>query len=55
MTPEEREKSVPSILLQPEEIAEAVVMFVEDDSMAGRVMIWQEGEPWQIVPLDAPY
>jgi hypothetical protein len=31
------------------------VMFVEDDSMAGRVMIWQEGEPWQIVPLDAPY
>jgi NAD(P)-dependent dehydrogenase (short-subunit alcohol dehydrogenase family) len=55
MTPEERERLVPSVLLQPEEIAEAVVMFVEDDSMAGRVMIWQEGEPWQIVPLDAPY
>ena len=55
MTPEEHEKSVPPVLLQPEEIAEAVVMFVEDDSMAGRVMIWQEGEPWQIVPPDAPY
>jgi NAD(P)-dependent dehydrogenase (short-subunit alcohol dehydrogenase family) len=55
MTPEEREKLVPSVLLQPEEIAEAVVMFVEDDTMAGCVMIWQEGEPWQIVPLDAPY
>ena len=55
MTPEERERLVPPVLLQPEEIAEAVVMFVEDDSMAGRVMIWQEGEPWQIVPLDAPY
>ena len=55
MTPEEREKQVPPVLLQPEEIAEAVVMFVEDDSMTGRVMIWQEGEPWQIIPLDAPY
>lgn len=54
MTPEEREK-VPPVLLQPEEIAEAVVMFVEDDSMAGRVMIWREGSPWQIVPVEAPY
>ena len=55
MTPEESEKSVPSVLLKPEEIAEAVVMFVQDDSMAGRVMIWPEGEPWRIVPPDAPY
>jgi NAD(P)-dependent dehydrogenase (short-subunit alcohol dehydrogenase family) len=55
MTPEARERLVPPVLLQPEEIAEAVAMFVEDDSMAGRVMIWQEGEPWQIVPLDAPH
>ena len=54
MTPEEREKLVPPVLLQPEEIAEAVAMFVEDETMAGRVMIWEEGEPWQIVPLDAP-
>jgi NAD(P)-dependent dehydrogenase (short-subunit alcohol dehydrogenase family) len=35
MTPEGREKSVPPVLLQPEEIAEAVVMFVEDDSITG--------------------
>ena len=55
MTSQERQELVPPVLLQPEEIAEAVVMFVEDESMAGRVMIWQEGEPWQIVPLDAPY
>jgi NAD(P)-dependent dehydrogenase (short-subunit alcohol dehydrogenase family) len=55
MTPEERERFVPSVLLRPEEIAEAVVMFVEDGSMMGRVMIWQEGEPWQIVSPDAPY
>jgi NAD(P)-dependent dehydrogenase (short-subunit alcohol dehydrogenase family) len=55
MTPEEREKWVPPVLLRPEEIAEAVVMFVEDETMTGRVMIWHEGEPWQIVPSDAPY
>jgi NAD(P)-dependent dehydrogenase (short-subunit alcohol dehydrogenase family) len=54
MTPEEREM-VPPVLLQPEEIAEAVAMCVEDETMAGRVIIWKEGEPWQIVPLDAPY
>jgi hypothetical protein len=30
-------------------------MFAKDETMAGRVMIWREGEPWQIVPLDAPY
>ena len=44
MTPEEREK-LPPVPLRAEEIAEAVVMFVEDEEMAGRVMIWQEGEP----------
>jgi hypothetical protein len=54
MTPEERERLVPPILLQPEEIAEAVAMFIEDEAMAGRVMIWEEGEPWKIVPIDAP-
>jgi hypothetical protein len=30
-------------------------MFVEDELMAGGVIIWKEGEPWQIVPLDVPY
>ena len=55
MIPEEREKLIPPVLLQPKEIAEAVAMFVEDETMAERVMIWKEGEPWQIVPLDAPY
>ena len=44
MTPRERNELVPPVLLEPEEIADAVVMFVEDDSMAGRVMIWQEGD-----------
>jgi NAD(P)-dependent dehydrogenase (short-subunit alcohol dehydrogenase family) len=55
MTPEEREKLVPPVLLQPEEIADAVVMFVKDETMAGRVLIWKEGTPWRIVSVDAPY
>jgi len=55
MTPRERKELVPPVLLQPEEIADAVVMFVEDESMVGRVMIWEEGKPWRVVPLDAPY
>jgi NAD(P)-dependent dehydrogenase (short-subunit alcohol dehydrogenase family) len=55
MTPQERKELVPPVLLAPEEIAEAIVMFIEDESMAGRIMIWEEGTPWQIVPLDAPY
>jgi NAD(P)-dependent dehydrogenase (short-subunit alcohol dehydrogenase family) len=54
MTPEEREV-LPSVLLRPEEIAEAVVMFVEDESMVGRIMIWREGSSWQIVPVETPY
>ena len=55
MTPREREEIVPPVLLAPEEIAGAIVMFIENEPMAGRVMIWEEGTPWQIVPLDAPY
>jgi NAD(P)-dependent dehydrogenase (short-subunit alcohol dehydrogenase family) len=54
MTPEERQ-DLPPVLLSPEQIAEAVAMFVEDDSMAGRVMVWREGSPWRIVPVDAPF
>jgi NAD(P)-dependent dehydrogenase (short-subunit alcohol dehydrogenase family) len=55
MTPQEREELIPPVLLTPEDIADAIVMFIEDESMSGRVMIWKEGTPWQIVPLDAPY
>lgn len=58
MTPEEIEQlSVPPppVLIQPEEIADAVVMFIQDDILAGRVMVWPDGEPCQLVPVDARY
>lgn len=56
MTPEEKaalDYPPPAVLIQPEEIAEAVLMFVRDDRLAGRVMIWPDGQPWRLVPLDA--
>jgi NAD(P)-dependent dehydrogenase (short-subunit alcohol dehydrogenase family) len=55
MTPEERVRALAAPILQPEEIAEAVFMLVENEELAGRVLIWREGEPWQLIPVDAPY
>ena len=51
MTPEERAE-VPDALTAPEEIAEAVARFIEEDTHAGRVLVvWNDGPPW-LVPLD---
>jgi hypothetical protein len=45
-----RTKEYPS-----EQIADAVLMFVREDSLAGRVMVWPDGEPWRLVPVEALY
>jgi NAD(P)-dependent dehydrogenase (short-subunit alcohol dehydrogenase family) len=45
----------PAVLIQPEEIADAVMMFVRDDTLAGRVMVWPDDEPQRLVPVDDPY
>lgn len=45
----------PSVLIQSEEITELVMMFVQDENLAGRVVVWPDGEPWQLVPNDALY
>lgn len=42
-------------LIQPEEIAGAVVMFVQDEALAGRVMVWPDGGPRRLVPVDVAY
>lgn len=58
MSQEEREAQSfppPPVLIQPEEIAEAVMMFIRDETLAGRVMIWPDEEPRRLVPLDAQY
>jgi NAD(P)-dependent dehydrogenase (short-subunit alcohol dehydrogenase family) len=51
MTPEERAE-VPERLTSPEEIAEAVARFVEDDTHAGRVLVvWSDAPAW-LIPLE---
>jgi hypothetical protein len=36
-------------------VRQPVVMFTKDETMAGRVMIWPEGEVRHMVPLRPPY
>jgi NAD(P)-dependent dehydrogenase (short-subunit alcohol dehydrogenase family) len=50
MSREERAQ-VPGELTPPEEIAAAVTRFVEDDAMAGRVLLWWSGEEPRLVPV----
>jgi NAD(P)-dependent dehydrogenase (short-subunit alcohol dehydrogenase family) len=45
----------PQTLIQPGEIAEAVMMFVRADTLAGRVMVWPDGETWRLIPVDSRY
>lgn len=53
LSPEERAE-VPPELTPPEEIAEAVVQLIEDDSLAGRVLVYRTGEPPNLVPVSTP-
>ena len=58
MTVEERmaqSMPPPAVLIQPEEIADAVVMFIRDDALAGRVMIRPDDGPQRLVPVDASH
>lgn len=45
----------PAVLIQPEQLANAVIMFIRDGTLSGRVMVWPDGEPWRLVPVGAQY
>jgi NAD(P)-dependent dehydrogenase (short-subunit alcohol dehydrogenase family) len=49
MSPEEWRAIAPAVMTQPEEIAEAVVTIVNDESLAGRVMLCVGPKPWPLV------
>jgi NAD(P)-dependent dehydrogenase (short-subunit alcohol dehydrogenase family) len=51
MTPEEEAAVVPPGILAPEEIADAAVELIRDDSLAGRVMACWCGEPRSLLPV----
>jgi 3-oxoacyl-[acyl-carrier protein] reductase len=42
----------PTVWLTPDDIGAAAMHLIGDDSLAGRVLVWHEGQPWQLVPLD---
>jgi NAD(P)-dependent dehydrogenase (short-subunit alcohol dehydrogenase family) len=50
MSAEERAQ-VPDELTPPEDIADAVARFVEDEAMAGRVLLWWSGEEPRLLPV----
>ena len=52
MSPEERSE-VPDVLTSPEEIADFVVVLVEDPSVAGRVFVWWTGSPPEAMPIES--
>jgi NAD(P)-dependent dehydrogenase (short-subunit alcohol dehydrogenase family) len=51
MTAEER-AAVPDELTAPDEIADAVARFVENEEHSGRVLVWWTGEPPHLIPVD---
>jgi NAD(P)-dependent dehydrogenase (short-subunit alcohol dehydrogenase family) len=53
MSPEEWASIAPPAMVAPEEIADAAVVLIRDDSLAGRVMLCYEGEPRRLVPVDS--
>lgn len=55
LTPEQRKAgNVPDVLIPPDEIAGAVYRLATDESLAGRVMIWFNGEPSRLIPAGDP-
>jgi NAD(P)-dependent dehydrogenase (short-subunit alcohol dehydrogenase family) len=51
MTPEEEAATVPVGILAPEEIADAAVELIRDDSLAGRVMTCWCDQPRSLLPV----
>jgi NAD(P)-dependent dehydrogenase (short-subunit alcohol dehydrogenase family) len=51
MTPEEEAATVPLGILAPEEIADAAVEFIRDDTLAGRVMACWCDQPRSLFPV----
>jgi len=51
---EEWRAIAPSVMTQPEEIADAVVTMITDDSLAGRVMLCVGPKPWPLMEPTKP-
>lgn len=49
LSPDEWRAIVPPVMTRPEEIAEAVGVFISDDGLAGRVMLCVGPKPWPLL------
>ena len=54
LSPEEWRAIAPPLMTQPEEIAEAVIGIVNDESLAGRVMLCVGPKPWPLLEPPKP-
>ena len=51
---EEQRRTVPAVMLSPDQIAEAAVMLIRDDSLAGRVLAVPDDAPWRLLEPGFP-
>jgi NAD(P)-dependent dehydrogenase (short-subunit alcohol dehydrogenase family) len=55
LTPEERrQQDVPEILTTLDEVSDAVVELVTNDSLAGRILVWWSGQPPRLIAHGDP-
>jgi NAD(P)-dependent dehydrogenase (short-subunit alcohol dehydrogenase family) len=55
LTPEQRKaQGVPAVLTRLDEIAEAVVRLVTDESLAGRILVFASGREPRLIPWEDP-
>ena len=50
--PEEWQAFTPAVMLQPDEIADAAVELIRDEALAGRILLYYEGESRRLVPVE---
>ncbi|BAS26917.1 hypothetical protein LIP_1060 [Limnochorda pilosa] len=55
MSPEERRKAAPPVLIQPGDLADLVVRMLTGDDLAGRVAVWPDGETWRLLPATSAW
>jgi NAD(P)-dependent dehydrogenase (short-subunit alcohol dehydrogenase family) len=53
MTAEEQ-AAVPSPMLQPEQIGDLALTLIEDETLAGTVALWPDGQDWRLLPAGEP-
>ena len=54
MMEEQRRSAVPAVMLSPDQIAEAAVLLIRDDSLAGRVLAHPDDAPWRLPDPEFP-